>query len=190
MIKVTKEKNWGTCDIINIQNEEGNLYISFEKDLNLYFSYLGVEDKFDITINKDNGFLYECFDELYDSIQSEMPFKYSNSLYNAAYYYPVSECGLSIVDGCIKLYSEESSDKELSSSLSIKKLDDSYLVSMEKDKEKQGNSAYRLCVNNAVSIYDPYNVSFVIMYNKMRDYDFTLDNEKALEKGNSRVRKR
>ena len=41
MIRVTKENNDGLNSVINVETSEGSFYISFEKNLNLNFSYLG-----------------------------------------------------------------------------------------------------------------------------------------------------
>ena len=93
MINVTKEKNWTMNDIINVQTSEGNFYILFERDLNLYFSYLGNnlddKDEYSFIVNMDDSFLYKCFDELYDSIHSEIPFKHSEHIRDIDYIYPL-----------------------------------------------------------------------------------------------------
>lgn len=193
MTRVNKEKNLVMNDVINVQTEEGSFYISFEKDLNLYFSYLGntIDDKdeYSFSIDKENLFLYECFDELYDSIESEKPFKYSDNLLNPDYVYPLSKVSTEFIHEyeTIDFHSEDE-DYDLSSVLKIKKGKDSYVVSFKKSKAKVGHSAYSVCIKNGGSRYDPYNVSFMIMYNKLRAHDFDLDNVQS--KGYNKVLKR
>ena len=195
MIKVTKENNWGENDVINVQTNEGNFYISFEKDLNLYFSYSGNniedEDEYSFTIDKENAFLYECFDELYDSIESEMPFKYSENLPNTDCVYPLSKVCVELDhgDGIIDWHSEDESNYDLASVLEIMPYIDSYIVTFKKSKSKMGHSAYSVCIKNGGSGYDPYNASFMIMYNKLRGHNFELDNN-SLDKGYIRTLKR
>lgn len=194
MVKVTKEHNWGQNDVVNIQTKEGNFYISFEKDLNLYFSYLGnnVEDKDDYTfiIDQYSGYVYNCFDMLYDSVMSEKPYKYSDNLLDTEHVYPLSKCALELVhdDGVIEWHSDDCKDYDLSSVLSIERGLGFYKVGFKKSKEKNDPSAFSVCIKNGNSGYDPYNVSFMIMYNKLRDYDFEL--EKKCEDKKNKIRKR
>ena len=182
MIKVVKEHNWGQNDVINIQTNEGNLYIAFGKDLNLYFSYSGNnienKDEYRFVIDKECGFLYECFDNLYDSVMSEKPFKYSDNLLDTDFSYPLSKCAMELVhdDEIIDWHSDDCNNYDLSSVLSIEKDLDSYLVTFKKSKERIGHSAYSVCIRNGNSGYDPYNASFMIMYNKLRNHDFELEN--------------
>lgn len=195
MTKVTKEKNLGLNDVINIETKEGNFYISFENDLNLYFSYSGnnveEEDEYSFTIDKENNFLYDCFDKLYDSIESEKPFKYSQNLPDTDYVYPLSEVGLELDhgDGIIAWHSDDELNYDSASVLEIMPYIDSYIVTFKKSKSKVGHSAYSVCIKNGGSGYDPYNASFAIMYNALREHDFELDN-KVLDEGYSRTRKR
>ena len=195
MTKVTKEKNNVMNDIINVETEKGNFYISFERDYNLYFSYL--QNSFDsndcaFSIGKDNLFLYQCFDELYDSVMSEQPFKYSANLAHPEYIYPLSKCAIELVhdDGIIDLHSEDDKNYDLASTLSIEKGEDCYTVSFKKSDSVIGHRAYSVCIKNANSGYDPYNASFMIMYNKLREHDFDLDNNLTFDKSNIKVRKR
>lgn len=195
MTKVTKEKNLGLNDVINVETNEGNFYISFEKDLNLYFSYLGskLEDKdeYSFTIDKENAFLYECFDELYNSVESEKPFKYSDNLPDKDYLYPLSNTCVELDHGCgiIEWHSDDEADYDSASVLEIMPYIDSYIVTFKKSKSKVGHSAYSVCIKNGGSKYDPYNISFMIMYNKLHEHNFELDNN-VLEEGYSRTRKR
>ncbi len=191
MINMTKEKNRGMRDVINFQSEEGKFYIYFEKDLNLYFSYLANNvddsDKYSFIVDKDNAFVYSCFDELYDSVMSERPFRYSVNLANTEYKYPLSKCAVELVHdpGVIDLHSEEAPYDE-ASALQISKNDDSdYVITFIKG-ENLNNNPYSVCLRNDDSGYDPYNAAFMIMYNKLCNYDY----EQVEEKGFSRTRKR
>lgn len=183
MISVTKDKNSSMNDIINVQTKEGNFYISFEKDLNLYFSYLGnaLDDKeeYSFIIDKSNSFLYECFDDLYESIMEEKPFMNSDSLTNSDEVFPMSYGAELVYDGVIEWHSDDAENYDLSSILSIEYILDSYELTFKKSKEKIGHNAYSVCIKNGGSLYDPYNAAFMIMYNRLRNHDFELDNVKT-----------
>ena len=190
MIDVTKEKTRGMRDIINIHTKEGLFYIAFESDMNLYFSYSGnnLEDKdeYRFTIDKDNPFLYECFDNLYDSVINQKPYRYSENLANTEYIYPLARCTCELIhdDGIIEWHSDDE-PYDLGSVLSISKdEEENYILGFKRAKD--GNCSVR--IRNGGSCYDPYNASFMIMYNRLCDYDFELD--KVISSGNSRVRKR
>lgn len=184
MISVSKEKNSVMNDVINVQTDEGNFYISFEGDLNLYFSYLGNtlddKDEYSFTIDKSNSFLYECFDDLYESVMNEMPFRNSDTLLNTDEVFPLNHGGeLVHDDGIIDWHSDDEDNYDLSSALLIEPDMDFYRITFKKSKEKTGHNAYSVCIKNGGSLYDPYNAAFMIMYNRLRNHDFELDNVKT-----------
>lgn len=180
MTNVTKERNWGASDVINVQTESGNFYISFEKDLNLYFSYLGnnvedEKDKYSFVIDQDNEFLYEQFDNLYDAIIGQKPYKYSENL-NSDFYYSLDKLSEKLVDdGEINWHSDDS-DYDTASVLSVKKRNNSFLVTFKKGQNDEfSRTTYKVCIKNGGSRYDPYNTSFMIFYNNLNEHDFELD---------------
>ena len=186
MTKVTKEKNMSMNDVINIETEEGNFYISFEKNCNLYFTYSGNklenDDEYSFTIKNDNSFVYQCFDELYDSIISERPFKYSENLAHPEYVYPLSRTRVELVHNneIIDWHSDDDMDYDLASVKKKKKEDNDYMMTFKKSKSAVGHNAYSVCIDNANSGYDPYNISFMILYNKLRRYDFSKINDEKV----------
>lgn len=185
MVKVTKEKAACNRDIVNVHTDDGVLSIYFAKDMNLYFDYSGnnIENnsEYRFTINKECPFLYECFDNLYDSVMSQRPYRYSENLANTEYVYLLSKCCCELVhDDDIIDWHSDNEDYDLSSVLAIIKEDDSYILNFKRARD--GHSFVR--IRNGGSGYDPYNAAFMIMYNKIRNHDFELD------KDMSRVRKR
>lgn len=182
MTKVTKEENWGTSDVINIQTENGNFYISFEKNLNLYFSYLGnnienQNDSYSFIIDKENRFLYEQIDRLHDAIMSQRPYKNSESLNKDYGHSHINLKKPLLREGAIEWHSDDSS-YDVSSVLSIKKEEDDFLITFKKSQDDEFNrNAYRVCIKNGGSRYDPYNVSFMVMYNNLRSHNFEMDRE-------------
>ena len=187
MTKVTKEKNWGTNDVIIIQTKEGCCYISFEKDMNLYFSYSGnkledAEGYYRFMIDKENAFLCEKFDELFDAITSQKPFKSSKNL-NRDYGHSLLNFQNSLFkDGVIEWHSDEA-EYDLSSILYIEKNDNGFLVTFKKGNfDEFDRFNYRVCIKSVDSRYDPYNTSFMIMYNDLNEHDFELEGEKTKNK--------
>jgi hypothetical protein len=190
MIDVTKEKTRGMRDIVNIHTDEGLFSIAFEKDMNLYFNYsankLEKRDEYNFTITKDNPFVYECFDNLYDSVMNQRPYRYSENLANTEYIYPLSKCCAELVhgDGIIDWHSDDE-PYDTGSALTISKDEnENYILNFKRSSE--GKTSVR--IKNGGSLYDPYNASFMIVYNKLREHNFELDKE--LSSGVGRVRKR
>ena len=132
MIKVNKRKDSQNYDIIDIITEEGFFTILFAGNLDLYFSYYGKDFRekqyHSFVIDKDNYFLYKCFDNLYDAIICEQPFKngfISFNKYSLEHlYYPL------VKDGVIGWHSDDGLYDE-AAVLFIEKLDESYKLTIK-----------------------------------------------------------
>lgn len=194
MTKLTMDTNLEGATVVNIETEEGLFYMYLGNDLNIYFDYSNndIDDKRDYSFRvvNDNSFVYNSFNNLYDSFMSEKPYKYSDSLYNPEYIYPLSDCKINPVDanGRINIHNE-GEDVDSADRLIIEKDDNSdYIVTFKKGVNiMPGNGMCKVYIKNGGSSYDPYNLPFVIMYNKLRNHYSELD---EVEKGISRTIKR
>ena len=83
MIILRKEENWYGYDNVIVETDEGMFEILYSGNDDLYFSlmYVGqrldIPDSYSFSITKDNEYLYNSFEKLYNSIRNNKPF--SNS---------------------------------------------------------------------------------------------------------------
>ena len=76
----------------------------------------------------------------------------------------------------ITWYSDDFADTNLASSFTIKKLKDKYIVVMKKSLEEPYNGnyfkTYSVRIRNSGSRYNPYNIAFMGMYQRLKEYNF------------------
>ena len=72
----------------------------------------------------------------------------------------------------IEWYSDEL-PIDITSKLTIKKEDQTFKVLFEKSKKSQDGIfiTYSIRFRNSGSRYDPFNISFMLMYNTLKEYD-------------------
>lgn len=158
--------------IIELQNSSAIFSFVFAGNLDLYISYYGTEesDRHSIEIDKDNPFVYECFDELYNSISNEKPFENGDFLFKHEHFpFPL------LNNGIIEWHSDDGLYDE-AAVLYIEKLDNSYKLTIKEglisDISIRTNSVR---FRNSGSIYEPYNCTFMNLYNKLCNHDFDYD---------------
>ena len=196
MIRVTKENNDGLNSVINVETSEGSFYISFEKNLNLSFSYLGNnvdnEGYYSFVIDKSNGYFYKCFNDLYDSIINQRPYRYSDNLANTEYIFPLNNCKEKLVkDGIIEWHSDYEPYDTANILSIIKNEDADYILTFFDNGKTPYNNEHTVYIQNGGSRYDPYNATFMILYNKLRNYDFERYYDEGIDNtGFIRTRKR
>lgn len=211
MIQIEKRKNAHGYDVVIIKTEEGAFEISFQNNLDLYWRYIHKGDIRDnpstheFTITKENYFIYELFDDLYNTIKAGKIYYDLNSddnLYldeDDLYFNSViSEQKINnydnlFKDGVIDWHSDDFT-YETGSRLLIKPDGETYKVIFEKSKEDYDTAmfmTFSVRIRNSGSTYDPCNIVFMNMYNKLKQYDPTyhqihieehLYNQKVLRK--------
>ncbi len=183
-IKKTKFNN---AYIIELQNSSGIFSFVFAGNLDLYISYYGTEesDRHSIEIDKDNMFLYKCFDELYNSISNEKPFADTNFLFEHEYFpFPL------LKNGIIEWHSDDGLYDE-AAIFYLEKLDNSYKLTIKEglisDINIRTNSVR---FRNSGSVYEPYNCTFMNLYNKLCNHDFDYEQSamNVIEKSKTRKR--
>lgn len=180
MLEITKNKNDYNYDIFNIKTDQGILQISFENNLDLYWTLFTNENLSNINtkeflITKENYFIYDTFYNLYNAIKNKTP--YSNLPYDMDY-----------KNKCLKYYDDENSinlfknnkvewhsdnfDYDSASILFIEKKDnDIFSVMFEKSKNNDLFETFEIRFCNSGSRYSPFNVSFMNMYHKFQEYN-------------------
>ena len=166
MLKIEKQNNEYNAYTFRINASEGLFLITFAGNLDLYFSYFDA-DRFEkelhsFIVDKDNYFLYKCFDFLYDSIESEKPFKDGNSDFLGTVYSLEHMYSPLLKDGIIEWHSDDG-DYDEAAILYIEKLFDAYKISIKNGMISDMNwKTSSVRIRNSGSRYDPYNVPFMV----------------------------
>lgn len=183
MLEVKKSKNGCGYDTFNIITDDGSLRISFEGNLDLYWSYdyretmQNTEDYKKFKITKENYYVYSAFERLYRAIKEGKP--YQNSL--------IDDLELKNkkirVHGNRKLYedkrivwySDDFAYANNASAIYIEKYRDYYLVTIRKSKEEAESGTYfktySVRIRNSGSRYEPYNITFMSLYQELKQYN-------------------
>lgn len=177
MLSVEKIEDKDGYNTICIIDNAELFYITFARNLDLYIGYRGQKylhpDVHSFDITKENYFMYDCFDRLYDAIIDEMPFKNGFSSYEK---YPLDYLYYPLVKNEVIEWHSDDGMYEEAAILFIEKLIDSYRVTI-KDGElsdiKMPTSSVRF--RNHGSIYDPYNASFMGLYNELWRHNFEYE---------------
>ncbi|MBR1376604.1 MAG: hypothetical protein IJ565_02200 [Bacilli bacterium] len=155
-------------------------------------------DKLSIEITKDNIELYNLFDELYNEIANCEVFKINDiedelEDVNTNDYYVKMNNDIrknssykELYDGEKITWISDDKDREKYSMTTITKMNDSFLIDFktrEQDNIEDGYMPYlSTCIavrfRNSGSYYNPFNIIFMRMYNKLKDIDFENKTEK------------
>lgn len=175
MLEIKCNKSGHGYDYFDMSTDEGIFRISFENNLDSYWSFkpnvnfLDSEESYEINITKGNYFLYQLFEELYDSIKTGII--QTGRTYND--------------DGIIKLEKEEikslfvddsiyflSDDfaKEEASSFRITKEKDIYKIIFSKSHSKIYFNTFAVRIRNSGCRYGYFNIPFMNLYNKLVEY--------------------
>lgn len=188
MVEINKEKDANGYDRFKIITDDGNFNIMFGGNLDLYWFYWPKENINDwplfkkITITKENYFLYQKIDELYENIKEQRPYQKNEKDENATFLEGLDLSNLNesketdyayeklFQEGIIKWYSDDAPLEE-ASSLEIKKQEDAYSITFFQGKEEYDFPTYSVRFRNSGSRYHPYNFAFMSMYNGLSEYD-------------------
>jgi len=173
MQELEKYKNvWG-YDTFTIKLNEGSFEILFAPNGDLYWIYLSekniLNDKpiQEITITKENYFIYELFYKLYESIKNNKIF------YDDEDYFEVNERENKLFKNNMIVWYSDELPIDITSKLTIKKEDETFKVLFQKSKKSQDGISltYTIRFRNSGSRYEPFNISFMQMYNELKEYD-------------------
>lgn len=171
MVEINNYKNWHNYDCFDIKTDEGEFSIHFENNLDLYWTYLykknflDTKDSYDISITKENYFLYSLFDELYKNV-SDGNVVIDDYVINIL----KSDRDYLIKNNSILYLSDDFCDGE-ASSFEIKKVDDdSYNLRFNKSNSKDYFNTFSVRIRNSGSRYNYLSILFMNMYRKLIEY--------------------
>ena len=160
MVEINKEKNSLGYYTFKIQTDEGVFEISFQNNLDLYWRYINKKyilnepEEKEFYITKENYFLYSLFEELYNNIKNNN----QNDLFK---------------NNKIDWYSDDFV-YENASRLLIEKVNEYFKVTFIKSKKEYDDGilmTYSVRISNSGSRYNPQNIEFMNMYDKLKEYE-------------------
>ncbi len=173
MQEVEKKQNGHGYDVFTIVTDSGSFEISFQNNLDLYWRFINKESMLDsperqeVIITKENYYIYVLFDNLYESIKS-------NKIYygNGENDYFEEKINKLYKNGKIQWLSDDFYD-EIASKLIIEKEDEIFKVTFVKSKKECDGIGitYSIRFRNSGSRHEPFNISFMNMYNQLKQYD-------------------
>lgn len=188
MVEIKKEKDGNGYDKFKITTDEGSFNINFGGTLDLYWSYWPKEnikkwpESKTFTITKENYFLYQKIDELYIRIKEKNPFPKIKTEEEITFLEELNLEDINNFDkkdyaleklfqnGVIKWYSDDAPLEE-ASKVEIKRVEESYTITFYQGKEDYNFPTYIVRFRNSGSRYEPYNFTFMNMYNDLGKYD-------------------
>lgn len=176
MLELEKKKDYKNDYEYIIKTDEGSLDIMLGGNDDLYWifkqSISDIDDFLTFSITKDDYFIYNLFDEVYDSVKSGSPLKYYDKVRLGNYDFTKDHLCIRSKE---KLFKDDnvswhSDDYHYDDApiVNINKEDDIINVTFEKGIDKKVNS---IRFSNNGSQYDPFNATFMIMYNKLQDFE-------------------
>ena len=163
MVEIIKNKNSYEYDVFEIKTDNGSFEVSLQGNGDLYWRYiykgsvLDSKTAYTLEINKENYFLYQLFDELYNSVVNQEKAQ-SNEL---------------VKDNIINWHSDDFS-YENASCLLIAKQNETFKLGFIKSRKSFENSVpmtFSVRISNNGSRYAPYNIPFMNFYNQLKEYD-------------------
>ncbi len=193
MINVIKKKDLDNTYGIFIETNQGSFVFTFCGNLDLYFSYFGEDrlkkEEHSFILTKDDDFLYKAFGDLYTSIVNEKPLE--NGYDNLDLIYEHKNLSYPLLNNNVIEWRSEDNPYEDPARLLIEKFDDSYKITIKEGMITDLGRTAVIRFKNHDSIYAPYNVTFMNLYNDLCIHDF--DNEQNAINGymsKIKVRKR
>lgn len=185
-MKITKKTKDDSYEVITVETDEGIFQISYERNLDLYWSYFPkgnitlCDDIKEFTITKEEYFFYNELEKLYNSVKNCTP--YSNYPYECddkAEIVPYNN-GL-FKDGIISWYSDDF-DMENASVLNIKKNDnETFTVSFKKSIDDGLFITFTVRMRNSGSRYHEYNTPFMSMFHNLCMQEYGMNHQIHME---------
>ena len=180
MVEIKKEKNSFGYYEFKIQTEDGVFEISFQNNLDLYWRYINKKyilnepNEKEFYITKENYFLYSLIEELYNNIKEYKPFGSLNEELNAHYQYLKNTPERNLFkDNKVDWHSDDFV-YENDSRLLIEKIDECFKITFIKSKKEYDDGilmTYSVRISNSGSRYNPQNIEFMNMYDKLKEYE-------------------
>lgn len=195
-LKVSKWNDSNRDEVKGVLLSRGDqcLDISFQGNLDLYFSLKDYEKDNTFVIGKDNHEVYSAFDNLYNSVMQ-------GNIVGFNYKKRAKETGL--VEGKKIIWRSDDYELDVAPYLEIEKLENAYLLKLDRPTpERQldcleefglANPTLTVRLRNSGSLYTPFNVLFMELFNNLIEinteaHQIDIDEyliDKQLEEGKS-----
>lgn len=170
-------------DAFEFVTEDGVFEICFWGNLDLYWQYRysdnisDNEDSKSFFITKENYFLFQLFDELYNDIKNYNIYKEDNfntkreakRLNNSLIKFDSYQHDLLFHDNKIEWHCDDCIYEEASMFI-IEKIEEAYKLTFKKGKNDEFLS-YAVRIRNSGSRYKPFNAPFMRMYQQLCSYE-------------------
>lgn len=175
MIEIKCNKSGHGYDYFEINTNEGVFTISFENNLDSYWSFkpnvnfLDSKESYEVDITKENYFLYQLFEELYNSVKTgiiKTGRTYDDDGIIVAHQ---SEIDYLFVDNSIYYLSDDFIEEE-ASSFRITKYEDMFKILFTKSHSDIYFNSFAVRIRNSGCRYGYFNISFMNLYNKLVEY--------------------
>ena len=200
MIEIEKRETYpernGGYYRFTISTDEGKFYILYAGVLDVYWGYDCLHDirkepdSKSFTITKENYYFYSLLEELYSDVKNCNIFQLDDI--DTRFYKNTEEIETKRKDnarwnhnlkkyqkhdphrlfqnGAIKWHSDDFT-YDAASFVRIAKKREKFLITFAKSQEEDHYQSYSVRFRNSGSRYDPFNLLFMKMYNKLVDYD-------------------
>ena len=155
-------------------NVDGRYFtINFAGNLDLYWGPYDVSrdnDKNEYIITKENYYFYSLIEELYESIKNYRAYNNElNDIYRNIREFDKCNDKKLFKDNKIDYHSDDDAYEE-SSRLLIERVGEVFKIIFIRNKNNHFNtSSVGIC--NSGGRYRPFNINFMAMYNKLKEYD-------------------
>ena len=178
MLELKRSNDGSGFDKFKIKTDEGSFKIYLDSDLCLYWCCNipygeDIKDTYKYTITKDNTRVYSIFEQLYDSVVTKRPFKYFKYDDDRKYLY-YDDNNL-VKDSAIEWHSDDFTYDAASVLMIDKDIEtDNLEITFNKSKVVYDDispfSTFSVKISTGESRYDPYNATFVNMYEHLINY--------------------
>ena len=182
MVEIKRDNNLN-FEVYSIRNDTGSFKIFYFYAMDLCFtcdSTNNDSDTYSVVISPNDKYIYTLIDEVYDSVSNNQPFKHLKYDFEAKNLVFPDKSDYSkklFKEGIIEWHSDDYA-YSVGSILFIKKDDDKYIITFQKSKAYSEGvypyTEYTVTISNN-SRYSPYNITFMNMFNKLREYDFLIN---------------
>lgn len=200
-MEIIKIKNNRYSYDFYLKEDDKELRISFGGNLDLYWSLTKKninlkqikpselykeckkELKETFTITKENYYIYTLFENLYNDIKEcklyteDSYFDETISYKDRNKEYQNTEKYKYLFDGKIIKWHSDEEDYLIADRVSIEKIDDTYVLKFTRPELTEDKFSFRIIGNisirfrNSGSRYDPFNIIFMRMFNKLQEYN-------------------
>lgn len=183
---VEKNKNSSGCYDVSLIDGDKVLNLAFGGNLDLYWQLYELNSdtdckKIDFVITKENFFIWNLFDKLYNDVANYWDNVRDNSLVSQSEEHKSYVDALRRQDECnpqrlfkngVIEWHHDGNPYDESNILRISRSGDNYVVEMDFNSKDYFMDYGLVRISNSGSRYQPFNGMFMKMFNALQEYDF------------------